>query len=207
MEDSQSSRCTQTAWQASGRSLRTTAQGGFLEEGVGAGLDVKGDPRGRAEQLCWRRAHPALLCTGFSRCLLGAGDKMAQETSGFPVLPEDRWVEACVHACGLRRVCVWGVCAYACAVWSHCIRLCTWICSVCSHALFSGSLSVCAGPGKELAPTQDLSQESHGPGTLLLCGHPHPTLRTVFLWPLGPVATSAPTHLLPREPTCILFSA
>ena len=41
--------------------------------------------------------------------------------------------------------------------------------------------SVCAGPGKELVPTQDLSQDSHGPGTLLPCDHPHPTLRTVFL--------------------------
>ena len=156
MEDSQSSRCTQTAWRASGRSLRTTVQGGFLEEGVGAGLDVKGDPRGRAEQLCWRRAHPALLCTGFSRCLLGAGDKMAQETSGFPVLPEDRWVEACVHACGLRRVCVWGVCAYACAVWSHCIRLCG-VCAhgyaVCAHTRCSLALCLCVQvPERNLHP-------------------------------------------------------
>lgn len=40
--------------------------------------------------------------------------------------------------------------------------------------------SVCAGPRKELARTQDLSQDSHGPGTLLPWDHPHPTLRTVL---------------------------
>lgn len=79
--------------------------------------------RVRAEQRCWRRAHPAFLCTGFSRCPLGAGDKMAHKTSGFPVLPEDRWVEMCVCPCVLRRVCMWGVCVYACAVWSHFRRI------------------------------------------------------------------------------------
>ena len=44
---------------------------------------------------------------------------MARKTSGFPVLLEDRWLETCVRPCVLRLVCMWGVCAYACAVWSH----------------------------------------------------------------------------------------
>ena len=70
--------------------------------------------RGGSRAALWRRAHPALLCTGFSGCLLGAGDKMAQKTSRFPVLPEDRWVEACVHSGVWTQACVHVGCVCLC---------------------------------------------------------------------------------------------